>query len=103
MAFQKSADPKTELIKFRVTPTEKAAIEVEAAARHLTVSEFALRRMLSKQAPVRFDRDAIDTLAKLVQELRVAYRSGVAGTAGEEVIARWKDLAVEAIYSLGRK
>ena len=103
MLFQRSTDPKTELIKFRLTPAEKAVIEAEAAARHLTVSEFALRRMLGKQAPVRLEYDAIDVLSKLVQELRFAYRSGVAGTAGEEVIARWKDLAVEAIYSLGRK
>jgi hypothetical protein len=59
--------------------------------------------MLGKQAPVHFERDAIDALAKLVLELKVAYRQGVAGTEGEAVVTRWRDLAVEAIDALWRK
>ncbi len=75
MPFRKSADPKCERIALKVTPTEKATIEAEASSRHLTVSEFALRRMLGKQAPVRYNFEAINTLEKMALELKEHYRA----------------------------
>ena len=100
MPFKKSDDPKTERIVIKVSPSEKAIVEAAAKSRHLTVAAFALRRMLGKQAPVQLDRDAIDLLAKLVMELRAAYRGDASETEGAAVLERWKDEAVIAIQAL---
>lgn len=75
MPFKKSADPKRDRIAIKVTSTEKAVIEKEARSRHLTVSEFALRRMLGKQAPVRYNFEAINALERLALELKEHYRA----------------------------
>ncbi len=59
--------------------------------------------MLNKQAAAQFGCDATDTLATLLLELRLACRHGAAGPEGKAVIARWRDLAGEAINTLQRK
>lgn len=74
MSFKKSPNPKTTSIEIRVTPEEKASIEAEAKARLLTVSSFALRRMLGKQTPVQYEYIAIARLERHVADLKQIYR-----------------------------
>jgi hypothetical protein len=74
MSFRKSIDPKTASIELRVTPVEKEIIAGEASSRMLSVSAFALQRMLGKQAPERYDYHAILMLRRLAALLKVLHR-----------------------------
>ena len=74
MTFRKSANPKTATIELRVTPDEKELIVDEARSRMLSVSAFALRRMLGKQTPERYDYHAILLLKQLAVQLKELHR-----------------------------
>lgn len=100
MPFQKSADPKIERISMKVTRSEKARIEAEAAKRHLTLSEYALRRMLGKQAPVRYDFEAIDALRLMAQELKDHYRT--CNGRDEEFLQAFMDRLVLVTHAIWR-
>ena len=74
MTFRKSANPKTATIELRVTPYQKEVIAEEASLRMLSVSAFALRRMLGKQAPEQYDYHAILLLGDLAAQLKELHR-----------------------------
>ena len=74
MTFRKSANPKTATIELRVTPDQKEMIVAEANLRMLSVSAFALRRMLGKQTPEQYDYHAILLLGELAAQLKELHR-----------------------------
>jgi len=73
MTFRKSPNPKTACIQIRVTPDQKARIEVKAKSCMLSVSELALRQLLGKQVVERFELHYINNLNRLVEEFRDIY------------------------------
>ena len=98
MTFRKSANPKTATIELRVTPYQKEVIVEEANLRMLSVSAFALRRMLGKQAPEQYDYHAILLLGELAAQLKELHRD-VKGI-NEPLMQRVLDEIVVAITQL---
>lgn len=73
MTFHRSPNPKTACIQIRVTPDQKARIELKAKNCMLSVSELALRQMLGKQVVERFELHYINHLNHLVEDFRDVY------------------------------
>ena len=76
MTFQRSANPKTACISIRVTPDQKALIELKASYRMLSVSELALRGLLGKRASDRHNLHYINHLNQLAEDFRDIYWKG---------------------------
>jgi hypothetical protein len=103
MSFKKSPNPKIASIEFRVTPEEKARIQAEAKVRLLSVSDFALRRMLGKQTPVQFEYIAIAELSNFARDIKQMYRDAGRRPEDAERLGPILDAIVEAIHQLWKQ
>jgi len=100
MAFKKSANPKTSLIKLRVTAEQKAQIQDEAKARLLGVSEFLLRRALGKQTPVQFEYIAMANLERMIADLKRLYRDAGDRECDDKLLKPLVDEMATAVQAL---
>ena len=73
MTFKRSPNPKTACIQIRVSPDQKALIELKAKYRMMSVSELALCSLFGKHAPERFDLHYINQLNLLAEDFREIY------------------------------
>jgi len=65
MTFGKGKDNKTELVRIRFTPTEKADAEALSVEAGLTLSEYIRRRSLGLRVRSRADDQMINELRKI--------------------------------------
>lgn len=74
MTFSKVDQPKSELIKIRVTPELKAEITQKARDCNLSVSEFALRAIEGRQTRTQHDSKLILELREMMLLLKEIYQ-----------------------------
>ena len=74
--FRKVDDPKSALIKFRVTPADKELIETKARECNLSVAQYLTRLALAKQLRAQGDYHTVFELRAFTEQLRELYFSG---------------------------
>lgn len=101
MGFKKTADPRSAFIKIFVTPDEKIAVQAEASAAMLSVSDLGHRRLFGKVAKDRYSYHAINELSALTHQLKEHYReSGGQHEAELQALLDRVGVAIDKLWEL---
>ncbi len=72
------SEARTAKVQLWFTPGEKEEVRAQAAARHLTVSDYARRCIFSRRADLRMEVDIIIAIRDLTAEIKAIHASYVA-------------------------